>query len=128
MDTSLNALFGIYDADGGIRGELQYLWGAYVRNEHCSFCDITHSGVRRRPQWTQFVERYPVPFHALHLNELDPDLAEFVNGQAPCVIAGTDSGYLSVLSDAQLHDCGGSVERFEEALADALTTSGLVLP
>ncbi len=128
MESCVNAFYGVYDADGGIKGELQYLWGAYIRHQHCSFCDITHSRVRRRPQWAEFVERCPVPFHALHLNELDPDLAEFVSGKAPCVVARTDSGYESVLNDAQLRQCGGSVERFEAALDAALATSGLVLP
>jgi len=128
MESCVNAFYGVYDADGGIKGELQYLWGAYIRHQHCSFCDITHSRVRRRPQWAEFVERCPVPFHALHLNELDPDLAEFVSGKAPCVVARTDSGYVSVLSDAQLRQCGGSVGRFEAALRAALATSGLVLP
>lgn len=128
MGMNVKALYGVYNADGGMKGELQYLWGAYVRNQHCSFCDITHSKVRRRPRWAQFVERCPVPFHALHLNELAPDLAEFVHGKAPCVLARTDSGYQLVLSDAQLHACGGSVEQFEATLTDALVTSGLVLP
>jgi hypothetical protein len=125
MAIRVNALYGVYDADGGMRGELQYLWGAYVRNQHCSFCDITHSKVRRRPQWTEFVERCPVPFHALHLNELEPELAEFVKGKTPCVVSRTDSGYVSVLSDAQLRQCRGSVESFEVALDAALATSGL---
>ena len=127
MGIHVTALYGVYDADGGIRGELRYLWGAYVRNQHCSLCDITHSKVRRRPQWTEFVSRCAVPFHALHLNELDPDVAAFVDGRAPCVIAQTESGYEFVLDDAQLRACAGSVEHFEAALAEALATGGLVL-
>jgi hypothetical protein len=127
VDIEMNELYGVYDADGGIKGELRYLWGAYVRNQHCSFCEITHSKVRRRRQWSEFVSRCAVPFHALHLNELDSELAVFVAGQAPCVVAGTTTGFVTVLTDAELQECGGSVERFEAVLDEALTTLGLDL-
>jgi len=128
METGVNVLYGVYDADGGLAGEARYLWNAYVRNQHCSLCEITHSKVRRRREWAEFVARCGVPFHALHLNELDPELAAFVADDAPCVVAGTDDGFITVLSDTALQACDGSVARFEAKLDEALKTSGLVRP
>ena len=36
--------YGVYHADGGIIGELAYVWGKIRGTAHCALCDITHRG------------------------------------------------------------------------------------
>ena len=40
MGEVINKLYGIYHADGGLVGELAYIFGKYTGNVHCSLCDI----------------------------------------------------------------------------------------
>ena len=35
-------LVGIFDADGGLRGELRYVIDKLAGRGHCALCDITH--------------------------------------------------------------------------------------
>ena len=67
----LEELLGVYDADGGIRGELTYVWGRWRGTAHCSLCDLTHTTWRRKQEWDALVARVPVPLRVAHRNELD---------------------------------------------------------
>ena len=40
---TIESIWGVYHADGGLLGELRYVMGVAFRGEHCSLCDITHS-------------------------------------------------------------------------------------
>lgn len=39
---------GIYNADGGLVGEVRYVVGHLLGTAECALCDITHSPVRRK--------------------------------------------------------------------------------
>ena len=56
-------LVGVYNADGGVAGEVRYVVGHLLGRAHCSLCDITHSPVRRKRAWDRMVGRTgcPVP-------------------------------------------------------------------
>ena len=43
----IERLIGVYDADGGLRGELAYVLGHLAGRAECALCDITHSAVRK---------------------------------------------------------------------------------
>ena len=47
----LRELIGVYHADGGPIGEARYVLGRMLGTAHCGLCDITHSPVRRKPEW-----------------------------------------------------------------------------
>ena len=47
-------LVGVYDADGGIRGEVSYVVGHLLHRRECALCDITHTW-RRKPAWDAMV-------------------------------------------------------------------------
>lgn len=113
-------LFGIYRADGGLIGELRYLAGHYLRGEHCTLCDITHSGLGRKRSWDAAVAELGIPFVLLHRNEMEPDLAAFVGDQAACVVAEDSSGYRILLSDADLAACAGEVSNLFDRLRKAI--------
>ena len=44
----LKAIWGVYHADGGIVGELRYVFGKLIGTAHCALCDITHSYVSEK--------------------------------------------------------------------------------
>ncbi|MGA1089849.1 MAG: hypothetical protein ACO3X2_10375, partial [Candidatus Nanopelagicales bacterium] len=65
---AIRRLVGVYDADGDLRGEIAYLAGKFG-GRHCALCDITHSPVRRRREWDDYVSTLPVPFDLVHRNK-----------------------------------------------------------
>lgn len=112
---------GIYNADGGLVGEVRYVIGHLLGTAECALCDITHSPVRRKPEWDRFVARLGVPFIVRHRNELDAALATAVHGKTlPLIVAHRADGTVTVvLAAEQLDGLGGSVVEFERALAAA---------
>lgn len=120
MLVEVTELIGVYRADGGVRGELQYLIRHYLRGESCSLCDITHSPLRRKAEWDEQVDALGIPFSLLHLNELDPALAEFVGDRAACVVAETPEGFVLLIDNDDLTAVDGSVAEFFALLRDRL--------
>lgn len=119
----IRRLVGVYRADGGLRGELRYLAGHYLRGESCSLCEITHGRVRRKPAWDEACAGLGIPFDLLHLNELDDDLRAFVGDDAAMVVAETESGFVTLITNDELADMHGDVTAFmtllQSRLADA---------
>ena len=113
-------LVGVYRADGGLRGELRYLAGHYLHGQSCSLCEITHSPFRRKAAWDRAVAALGIPFALVHLNEMDPPLAEFVGDRAACVVADTPDGRVLLLGDADLSALDGDVDAFFARLRAAL--------
>ncbi|TEX52037.1 MAG: hypothetical protein B7C55_02600 [Actinomycetales bacterium mxb001] len=120
-------LVGVYDADGGLRGELAYLAGK-VQGRHCSLCDITHSPVRRRREWDAYVASLPVVFEALHRNERDEAVAAATAGCEPCVVAQTDDDRVVMLLDATALENARTVAGLADAITTALSREGLAWP
>ncbi|MCY7413759.1 MAG: hypothetical protein LH471_12110 [Salinibacterium sp.] len=118
---SIISYTAIYNADGGLVGEARYVLGHVFGLTECALCDVTHSPVRRKPEWDRMVARTAVPIRVLHRNEVAPELAVLLTGIAlPIVIAHHDDGLVSqVLSVDELAALGGSVESFEVALREA---------
>lgn len=109
---------GIYDADGGVRGEVAYVVGHLMGQRECALCDITHSPVRRKRAWDRMVADLGAPFRLLHRNELSPDLrAKVAVTGLPVVLAKRADAWVTVLDAADLSRCGGDVESFRAALA-----------
>lgn len=110
---------GIYNADGGLAGEVHYIVGHLLGTAECALCDITHSPVRRKPEWDRFVAGLAVPFAVLHRNELNAALAQAIRTETlPLVVAHRVDGTVAVVLTApQLTGLGGSVAEFERALA-----------
>ena len=109
---------GIYNADGGLAGEIRYLFGHLFGSAECSLCDITHSRVRRKPQWDRMVERIGVPLVVLHRNEIDRRLRLTVEDVAlPVVVAHHSNGSTTIaLTAPELAQLAGSVDGLERAL------------
>lgn len=116
---TVERLVGVYDADGGLAGELRYVAGT-LAGRHCSLCDITHGRVRAKPAWQACRRAFPVPLEAVHRNEREPDLAAATDGHLPCVAGREDGRWRVVLDRDALDACHGDVGAFEAALRRAL--------
>ena len=117
---SLKAIWGIYHADGGIVGELQYVLGKIRGTAHCALCDITHSFVSEKKSMKACRSDSPVPFHLVHLNEQTDGLQSITEGMTPCVVAETDSGFEIILYSDELEECNKKVQLFQKKLDIAL--------
>ena len=130
-NTEVKELIGVYNVDGGFKGELAYLAGRFKQSIHCELCDITHSPVRRKKDWDRFVADLPVPFTLLHRNELDdvdPRVAHLAHKAPPCVIAVTEGAPVIVLKPTDLAKAKSDVTIFEGILRNELVVQGLEMP
>ena len=120
-------LVGVYDADGGLRGELAYLAGK-VAGRHCSLCDITHSPVRRRREWDAYVSSLAVPFEVVHRNERSASIEQATQGREACVVAECADGSVVFLLDNDELTRAGDVAGLARAVASAVAAAGLSWP
>lgn len=125
---SIDGLIMVYDADGGIRGELAYNWGKLRRTAHCSLSDITHGLVRERRSWADWRVQMPVPVTVLHRNERDADVESLTGDRTPCVLAQTDAGLVYLLGPGELDACDGDLDVLTHVLAAALERAALAMP
>jgi len=118
--TAIRELVGVYDADGGVTGELRYVVGHLLGRAECALCDITHGTVRRKPGWDAMVGGLGVPFTLVHRNERPPEIAAATGDVLPCVVAVTDTAIVLLLDRDDLAACSGDVATFEAALTGAM--------
>lgn len=115
----IDRLFGVYDADGTLRGELAYWVGARLGRRHCSLCDITHGSVRAKPEWTACVAGLPVPFDTFHRNDQPDAVRAAAAGVFPVVVAEVDGDHLVLLGPDELDACDGSIDALVDAISAA---------
>lgn len=121
----ITKIVGVYNADGTLRGELAYLAGKLRGTAHCGLCDITHSTVRRRPEWNACAATLPVPFETYHRDD-QPDAARpHTDGCLPAVLAETEHGFTVLLGPAELDACEASPEQLIAAVHAAVGRLGL---
>lgn len=118
-------LIGVYNADGGLKGEISYLLGHMVGTAQCALCDITHSPLWKKKAWKEMEQRLEVELgHQMvlrHRNETTEQEARASAGREPCVLIEGDDGQLSMILDwNDLTAAGGRVERFERILRSKL--------
>ena len=123
---TVTSLIGVYEADGGVVGELRYVVGHLLGRAECSLCDITHGRLRRKAEFDALCRRLGVPFDVVHRNERTPEVA-LATDALPCVVAVTSGRHDVVLGPDDLRECAGDVDRFERDLRDALGARGLTL-
>ena len=124
MPEPVVALVGVYDADGGLAGELSYVVGHLLGRTECALCDITHGWLRRKPEWDAMSTRLPAPLRLVHRNETTEAERTASDRSGLPVVLGvrSDGSHTVVLGPSRLAELGGSVTRFERALLDALTS------
>ncbi len=94
------SLTGVYDADGGAIGELKYWIGARLGKKHCSLCEVTHSAIRERREWSETRSTLSVEFRTVHRDEQRGPVSTATNGLFPAVVAQAEDGVAYLLLDA----------------------------
>jgi len=120
----IQALYGVYNANGGLFGELAYITGKVLGTTHCALCDITHGLVKEKASFTACRADFSAPLKTVHINEQPHGLAKFTAGRTPCVVADTQTGFVMILDARALEACEKSVDGFSRALTDALAENG----
>jgi hypothetical protein len=122
MSAQMTELYGIYNADGGLVGEARYVIGHLLGLTSCSLCDITHSPIRRKPEWDAMVATLDIPLTVLHRNELTPELSGWVSSiTLPAIVGKSKTGdFVLVLDAERLEQPAGSVSAFQTILVEAL--------
>ena len=115
----------MYNADGGLVGELSYFFGHLIGVRECTLCDITHSPFAKKSQWKALENRLRdeqgLDFVLVHKNERSEAERVASEGREPCVLIEDDEGRLSMILDwNDLKLAHGSVAEFERALAAKL--------
>ena len=112
-------LIGVYNADGGVVGELKYFFGHLIGIAKCELCDVTHSPIRKKASFDKltktFKAEFGLDFALKHLNERTEAETRASAGKEPCVLAEYADGSLGMFLDRQeLREVKGDVGRFEK--------------
>jgi len=113
-------LVGIYDADGGIFGELRYVIGRAAGRAHCALCDITHGSLAKKPGFRALEASLGLPFVLRHRNELSAAERAASEDSLPCVLLDDGAELKIVLGPDELDKIDGDVAAFSTALERAL--------
>ncbi len=120
MREHMDKLYGVYNADGGIIGELADVIGKLRGKVHCALCDITHKGVAKKKEWKVLERALDIPLELVHLNEQKKELREYTHGKSPCVVGEINDDLIMILTSEELEGCKKSVKKFENMLNKSL--------
>ena len=123
MSRKIDRLSIVYNARGGIVGELAYALGRRRGTAHCALCDVTHGRIHEKPEWRAFRSGLAVPVVAYHLNDRPAALSRLSG--APVVAAHVGAEVQVVLGPEQLEAIGGDVAAFSAALEQRRAELGL---
>ncbi len=88
---------GIYDADGGLVGELRYAAGKILGQRKCALCDITHGwnpmGSR---SWKQACEVSDIQIDLVHRNEATSEQLAAASG-LPAILRNDDGCWSEIV-------------------------------
>lgn len=107
MDGAEN-LVGIFDADGGLRGELRYVVDKLAGRGHCALCDITHGfNPLGKRSWKEACAAADITMTLLHRDEASPEQLVAVD-RLPVVLAGDGTCWRVLVPEGDLSACEGS--------------------
>lgn len=118
-------LIGVYKADGGIKGELAYLFGHLIGTRECSLCDITHSPIKKKNAFKAYeaklLRERGITMKLVHMNERTEVELAASSGREPCMLLQYEDGSISMFLDyVELKTSKGSVESFEKLVDSRL--------
>ena len=101
-------LVGIFDADGGLRGELRYVLDKLAGRGHCPLCDITHGlNPLGKRSFKEACAAAGVTMTLLHRDEASPEQLAAA-GNLPVVLAGAGGNWRILIPSGGLAACEGS--------------------
>ena len=100
-------LVGVFDADGGLRGELRYVIDKLAGRGHCALCDITHGmNPLGKRSWKDACAAAGLTVALVHRDEASAEQLA-VAGSLPVVLAGDGGAWRVLVDSADLQACEG---------------------
>ena len=115
-------LIGVYNANGGLIGELSYVLGKLLGTRSCSLCSLSHDLIREKQRFKSWRQSLPLDFELLHLNELDERVFRTVDGRVPCVIWVEGEEIGEILTDDVLRQMNGDEALLMSVVDEWLST------
>jgi hypothetical protein len=125
MTSIRGTLIGVYNADGGIVGELTYVFGHLIGVRSCSLCDISHSPIKKKSSFKE-LEQHLLSVHGIlvkmiHLNERNEREQKASEGQEPCMLLEYPDQSISMFLDStDLKALSGSVSSLKRLITSRL--------
>ena len=118
-------LIGVYNADGGVLGELSYALGHLTGVRSCSLCDITHSPIKMKDAFKalqrELLEQHSIAVKMIHRNERNERETKASAGREPCLLLEhADQSISMFLDSAELKTFDGSVKSLEKMIYSRL--------
>jgi hypothetical protein len=118
-------LIGIYKADGGVIGELSYIFGHLIGIKSCSLCDISHSPVKKKSAFKKLEQEllrdHGIAIKMIHLNERNDRELKASAGREPCMLLEYPDQSISMFLDAvDLKALSGSVASLRKLILSRL--------
>ena len=125
MKQPRGTLIGIYNADGGIVGELSYFFGHLIGVRSCSLCDISHSPIMKKSSFKaleqHLLEEHRITVRMIHMNERNERERKASEGREPCMLLQYPDESISMFLDsADLTALSGSVSSLKKLIVSRL--------
>ncbi|BAX95753.1 hypothetical protein MSTE_00410 [Mycobacteroides stephanolepidis] len=128
MANEIVGFVGVYNGDGGVRGELAWVLGKLRGTASCALCDITHRGIRSNPEWKDLACTLGVPIDLVHRNERSIEIERLTGDLTPAVVAQTTDGDYVVMGPEDFTGASGDAVAFVRTLRQACMDRDLVWP
>ncbi len=102
--TGGETVYGIYNADGSIIGELRYVFMKLSGRGSCSLCDITHTWAWKKQSFDIACKRSGFNFKLLHTNEATKEQLEAAK-DLPAILIYENGQYRRVMGPQELAEC-----------------------
>ncbi len=118
-------LIGIYKADGGLAGELVYVFGHLIGIRSCSLCDISHSPIKKKTAFKELeqhlLSEHGILVRMIHLNERNERELKASEGREPCMLLEYPDQSISMFLDStDLKALSGNVKSLKNLITSRL--------
>lgn len=125
MTNIRGTLIGIYNADGGIVGELAYFFGHLIGVRSCTLCDISHSPIMKKSSFKELekhlTQEHGIVVKMIHLNERNEREQKASAGREPCMLLEYPDETISMFLDStDLKALSGSVSSLKKLISSRL--------
>jgi hypothetical protein len=125
MTNIRGTLIGVYNADGGIIGELSYFFGHLIGVRSCTLCDISHSPIMKKSSFKaleqHLLTEHGIQVRMIHLNERNEREQKASEGREPCMLLEYQDLSISMFIDStDLKALSGSVSSLKKLISSRL--------
>jgi hypothetical protein len=125
MTNIRGTLIGVYNADGGIVGELTYFFGHLIGVRNCTLCDISHSPIMKKSSFKaleqHLLAEHRIRVRMIHLNERNQRELKASEGREPCMLLEYPDQSISMFLDStDLKALSGSVSSLKQLISSRL--------